>query len=190
MRLEGDASHRFSSSHRSPCRLILASWSTTAAAAVTWALSTRTVLKHAFPIRDGLHAVCHQPTQPLADDRKWKVELAWTSDGRTVVCYRPSVDIPYEHTKPIPRPDPIHNSEETHDHALKTRFEVKGQPLEQGPRIEQLSKRFFTTKHRWYPRGPYHRRRKKRNPPRQMISRCSLRIRNVNFCLICHLRKI
>ncbi|KAK7824896.1 hypothetical protein U0070_014102 [Myodes glareolus] len=28
-----------------------------------------------------------------------KVELALTSDGRTIVCYHPSVDIPYEHTK-------------------------------------------------------------------------------------------
>ncbi|KAF3814573.1 hypothetical protein GH733_017731, partial [Mirounga leonina] len=27
-----------------------------------------------------------------------KVELALTSDGRTIVCYHPSVDIPYEHT--------------------------------------------------------------------------------------------
>ncbi|TKC39891.1 hypothetical protein EI555_021305, partial [Monodon monoceros] len=109
------------------------------------------------------------------------VELALTSDGRTIVCYHPSVDIPYEHTKvcirkslvifnllldyspfftvseekgiPIPRPDPVQNNEETHDLVLKTRLEEKGEYLEQGPMIEQLSKMFFTTKHRWYPRG-------------------------------------
>ena len=33
------------------------------------------------------------------DDYNCKVELALTSDGRTIVCYHPSVDIPYEHTK-------------------------------------------------------------------------------------------
>lgn len=33
------------------------------------------------------------------DDYNCKVELALTSDVRTIVCYRPSVDIPYEHTK-------------------------------------------------------------------------------------------
>jgi len=32
--------------------------------------------------------------------------------------------------------------------------------------IEQLSKMFFTTKHRWYPRGQYHRRRRKLDPPK------------------------
>ncbi|XP_045147929.1 39S ribosomal protein L42, mitochondrial-like [Echinops telfairi] len=150
-------------------------------AAVTWALSTRTVLKYFLSTRNGvLYSVCHQSTQPLADDHKWKMVLAWTSDSRTVVCYCPSVDIPYEHTKPIPRPDPIHNSEETHDRVLKTRFEVKGEPLEQGPRIEQLSKRFFTTKHRWYPHGPYH-RCKKLNPPRQIIS--SLLLLDTFSCL-------
>ncbi|KAB0358899.1 hypothetical protein FD755_009838, partial [Muntiacus reevesi] len=82
-----------------------------------------------------------------------KVELALTSDARTIVCYHPSVDIPYEHTKPIPRPDPVHNNEETHDLVLKSRLEEKSEHLEQGPMIEQLSKMFYTTKHRWYPRG-------------------------------------
>ncbi|NP_001124973.1 large ribosomal subunit protein mL42 [Pongo abelii] len=94
------------------------------------------------------------------------VELAVTSDGRTIVCYHPSVDIPYEHTKPIPRPDPVHNNEETHDQVLKTRLEEKVEHLEEGPMIEQLSKMFFTTKHRWYPHGRYHRCRKNLNPPK------------------------
>ncbi|XP_075407291.1 large ribosomal subunit protein mL42 [Tenrec ecaudatus] len=138
-----------------------------AVAAVTWTLSNRTALKHFLSIRNGvLYSVCHKSTPPLPDDYNCKVELALTSDGRTIVCYHPSVDIPYEHTKPIPRPDPIHNSEETHDHVLKSRLEVKAQPLQQGPMIEQLSEMFFTTKHRWYPHGQYHRRRKKLNPPK------------------------
>ncbi|XP_045152601.1 39S ribosomal protein L42, mitochondrial-like [Echinops telfairi] len=139
-----------------------------AVAAVTWALSNRTVLKHFLSIRNGvLYSVCHKSTPPLPDDYNCKVELALTSDGRTIVCYHPSVDIPYEHTKPIPQPDPIHNSEETHDHVLKTRLEVKDEShKQQGPMIEQLSKMFFTTKHCWYPHGQYHRRRKKLNPPK------------------------
>jgi large subunit ribosomal protein L42 len=47
----------------------------------------------------------------------------------------------------------VHNNEETHDQVLKTKLEEKGEHLEQGSMIEQLSKMFFTTKHCWYPRG-------------------------------------
>ncbi|XDB50042.1 PREDICTED: 39S ribosomal protein L42, mitochondrial [Capra hircus] len=139
-----------------------------ALAAVKWAISSRTILKHLFPIQNGtLYCVGHKSTySSLPDDYNCKVELALTSDARTIVCYHPSVDIPYEHTKPIPRPDPVHNNEETHDLVLKTRLEEKSEHLEQGPMIEQLSKMFFTTKHRWYPRGQYHRRRRKLNPPK------------------------
>ncbi|XP_036920568.1 39S ribosomal protein L42, mitochondrial [Sturnira hondurensis] len=138
-----------------------------AVAAVKWAVSNRTILKRLFPFQNGaLFCVRHKSTySPLPDDYNCKVELALTSDGRTIVCYHPSVDIPYEHTKPIPRPDPVHNYEETLDQVLKTRLEGK-EHLEQGPMIEQLSKMFFTTKHRWYPRGQYHRRHKKSNPPK------------------------
>uniref|UniRef100_A0A8C0A3B9 Large ribosomal subunit protein mL42 n=1 Tax=Bos mutus grunniens TaxID=30521 RepID=A0A8C0A3B9_BOSMU len=126
-----------------------------ALAAVKWAISSRTMLKHLFPVENGaLYCVGHKSTySSLPDDYNCKVELALTSDARTIVCYHPSVDIPYEHTKPIPRPDPVHNNEETHDLVLKTRLEEKSEHLEQGPMIEQLSKMFFTTKHRWYPRG-------------------------------------
>ncbi|XP_014925947.1 39S ribosomal protein L42, mitochondrial isoform X1 [Acinonyx jubatus] len=126
-------------------------------AAVKRVISNRTIWKHLYPIQNGaLYCVCHKSTySPLPDDYNCKVELALTSDGRTIVCYHPSVDIPYEHTKPIPRPDPVCNNEETHDQVLKTRLEEKNEPLEQGPMIEQLSKMFFTTKHRWYPRGQY-----------------------------------
>jgi len=31
-----------------------------------------------------------------------KVELAMTSDLKTIVCYHPSLEIPYEHTKVSP----------------------------------------------------------------------------------------
>ena len=54
------------------------------------------------------------------DDYNYKVELALTSDARTIVCYHPSVDIPYEHTKPIPWPY-VRNNEATHDLVLKMR---------------------------------------------------------------------
>ncbi|XP_053450029.1 39S ribosomal protein L42, mitochondrial-like [Nycticebus coucang] len=139
-----------------------------AGAAVKWVISKRSILKHLFPIQNGvLYCVCHKPTySSLPDDYNYKVELALTSDGRTIVCYHPSVDIPYEHTKPIPLPDPVCNNEETHNQVLKTRLAEKSECLEQGPMIEQLSKMFFTTKHHWYPRGQYHTRRKKLNPPK------------------------
>ncbi|XP_076410771.1 large ribosomal subunit protein mL42 [Peromyscus maniculatus bairdii] len=138
------------------------------ASAVRWVTSNRTVWKHLFPMRNGaLSSVCCKSTySSLPEDYNCKVELALTSDGRTIVCYHPSVDIPYEHTKPIPQPDILHNNEETHEQVLKTKLEEKSKPLKQGPMIEQLSKVFFTTKHRWYPLGQYHRRRKKPDPPK------------------------
>ncbi|XP_041590472.1 39S ribosomal protein L42, mitochondrial-like, partial [Vulpes lagopus] len=141
---------------------------TVALAAVKWAISNRTVWKHLIPIQNGaLYCVCHKSMySPLPDDYNCKVELALTSDGRTIVCYHPSVDIPYEHTKPIPRPYPVHNNEETHDQVLKTRLEEKNEHFEQGLMIEQLSKMFFTIKHHWYPCGQYHRRRRKLDPPK------------------------
>lgn len=40
-----------------------------------------------------------------------KVELALTSDDRTMVCYHPSVDIPYKHTKPLSQPDPMNSDQ-------------------------------------------------------------------------------
>ena len=88
-----------------------------------------------------------------------------TSDGRIIECYYPSMDIPYEHIKPMPQPDPVRN-EETHDLGLKTKLEEKREHFEQGPTIEQLSKMFFTTKHHWYPHGQNHRHCKKPNPPK------------------------
>ncbi|XP_055483977.1 39S ribosomal protein L42, mitochondrial [Psammomys obesus] len=138
------------------------------AAAVKWVITNRSVWKHLFPIQSGaLSIACHKSTySSLPDDYNCKVELALTSDGRTIVCYHPSVDIPYEHTKPIPQPDILHNNEETHEQLIKTKLEEKSKQLKQGAMVEQLSKVFFTTKHRWYPRGQYHTRRRKPNPPK------------------------
>ncbi|XP_007523261.2 large ribosomal subunit protein mL42 [Erinaceus europaeus] len=141
---------------------------TMAVAAVKWAISNRTIWKHLFPLQNGTLNCVHQKStyHSLPDDYNCKVDLALTSDGRTIVCYHPSVDIPYEHTKPIPRPDPVHNHGETHDQILKSRLEENSGNLHQGAMREQLSRMFFTTKHRWYPHGQFHRRRKKLNPPK------------------------
>ncbi|XP_044136448.1 39S ribosomal protein L42, mitochondrial [Bufo gargarizans] len=100
----------------------------------------------------------------LPNDYNCEVKLALTSDGKTIVCYHPTIDIPYEHTKPIPRLDPLHNQEESHEQVLKARLhEAEGKPA---PTMEELSKMFFTTKHRWYPIGQYRRRRIKKDPPK------------------------
>ncbi|XP_014445637.1 39S ribosomal protein L42, mitochondrial-like [Tupaia chinensis] len=124
-------------------------------AVIKCVISKTTILKHFLSTRNGaLYCVCHKSTYSSPpDDYNYKVELALTSDGRMIVCYHPSVDIPCEHTKPIPRQDPVHNNEETHDQGLKSRLEEKSEHLEQGPMVEQLSKIFFTTKPRWYPHG-------------------------------------
>ncbi|XP_040200062.1 39S ribosomal protein L42, mitochondrial [Rana temporaria] len=100
----------------------------------------------------------------LPDDYNCKVELAMTSDGKTIVCYHPSVDIPYEHTRPLPRRDTIENHEDNHDQVLKARLIDISSKRE--PTIEELSKMFYTTKHRWYPVGQYHRRRMKKEHPK------------------------
>ncbi|XP_008591401.1 PREDICTED: 39S ribosomal protein L42, mitochondrial-like [Galeopterus variegatus] len=98
-----------------------------AAAAVKWGGDIKENYLETFPIQNGaLYCVCHKSTSSsVPDDHNCKVELALTSDGSTIVGYHPSVDIPYEHTKPIPRPDPVHNNEETHDQVLKTRLKKK-----------------------------------------------------------------
>ncbi|XP_075065503.1 large ribosomal subunit protein mL42 [Mixophyes fleayi] len=100
----------------------------------------------------------------LPDDYNCKVELAMTSDAKTIVCYHPTVDIPYEHTKPIPQRDPLHSYEESHALVLKARLsDTDPRPA---PTMEELSKMFYTTKHRWYPVGQYHRRRMKKDHPK------------------------
>ncbi|XP_063783690.1 large ribosomal subunit protein mL42 [Pseudophryne corroboree] len=100
----------------------------------------------------------------LPDDYNCKVELAMSSDGKTIVCYHPSVDIPYEHTKPIPRRDPLHSHEESLELVLKAK--LSDPDPKPAPTIEELSKMFYTTKHRWYPVGQYHKRRMKKDPPK------------------------
>ncbi|KAJ8245404.1 hypothetical protein GJAV_G00270380 [Gymnothorax javanicus] len=100
------------------------------------------------------------------DDLNCKVEIGVTSDGKTVVCYHPPIDVPYELTQPLPRPDPLTNPAETHEQVLKAHLSKEVLRDKQGPTIEELSKMFFTTKHRWYPHGQYHTRRRNRNPPK------------------------
>lgn len=107
------------------------------------------------------------------------VEIAVTSDGNTIVCYHPTVDIPYELTQvcmmvsqyisfrfveilpisvfclfqPIVRPDAVTDHAETHEQVLKARLGKEVLNNKQAPTIEELSKMFYTTKHRWYPVG-------------------------------------
>uniref|UniRef100_UPI00402B264C large ribosomal subunit protein mL42-like n=1 Tax=Arvicanthis niloticus TaxID=61156 RepID=UPI00402B264C len=71
--------------------------------AVKWAISNRTIWKHLLPIHnEALLIACHKSTySSLSDDYNCKVDLTLSSEGRTIVCYHLSVDIPYEHSKPI-----------------------------------------------------------------------------------------
>nr|XP_057934277.1 39S ribosomal protein L42, mitochondrial [Doryrhamphus excisus] len=91
------------------------------------------------------------------------VEIGLTSDGSTVVCYHPSVDIPYELTQPLER---VSNMPENHNQVLKAHLSKEVLRDKKGPTIEELSKMFYTTKHRWYPVGQYHMRRIKKDPPK------------------------
>ncbi|KAJ8007159.1 hypothetical protein DPEC_G00114650 [Dallia pectoralis] len=100
---------------------------------------------------------------PSIDDN-CTVEIGATSDGKTIVCYHPTEDVPYELTQPIPRPDPLTNPAETHDQMLKVHLSREVLENKPAPTILELSKMFHTTKHRWYPVGQYHMRRRKTNP--------------------------
>ncbi|XP_075886341.1 large ribosomal subunit protein mL42 [Nelusetta ayraudi] len=102
---------------------------------------------------------------PTLHDPFSNVDIGVTSDGKTIVCHHPTVDIPYELTQPIERPDPLTNTVESHDQILKAHLS-KEVLSKEGPSIEELSKMFFTTKHRWYPIGQYRLRRIKKNPPK------------------------
>uniref|UniRef100_A0A3B3XG96 Large ribosomal subunit protein mL42 n=1 Tax=Poecilia mexicana TaxID=48701 RepID=A0A3B3XG96_9TELE len=96
----------------------------------------------------------------------YEVEIGVTSDGKTIVCYHPAVDVPYELTQPIERPDPLTNQAETHDQVLKAHLSKEVLVGKEGPTIEELSKMFFTTKHRFYPKGQYVSRRINKKPPK------------------------
>ncbi|CAM9363055.1 unnamed protein product [Lampetra planeri] len=116
-----------------------------------------------------LHPCYKSSYSALPDDYNCKVELALTSDGRTIVCHHPALEFPYELSQPMPRPDPVNNTEETYEEMLKARLKVN--PLTQLRKkphhaIEELSRLFYTSKHRWFPVGQYHLRRIKKNPPK------------------------
>lgn len=55
--------------------------------------------------------------------------------------------------QPIERPDLLINQVETHDQVLKAHLSKEVLKDKKGPTIEELSKMFYTTKHRWYPVG-------------------------------------
>ncbi|XP_068442949.1 large ribosomal subunit protein mL42 [Clinocottus analis] len=126
-------------------------------------LSNATQLRH---VQTCLVPMRQKSSGPLPDVHNCNVEIGVTSDGSTIVCYHPTVDIPYELTQPIERPDPLTNSVETHDQILKAHLSKEVLKDNKGPTMEELSKMFFTTKHRWYPVGQYHQRRRNKDPPK------------------------
>ncbi|XP_072309789.1 large ribosomal subunit protein mL42 [Eucyclogobius newberryi] len=109
-----------------------------------------------------LVAVQQKHTRPPLDDPDYcNVQVGVTTNGMTVVCYHPTADVPYELTQAIERPDPVSDVPETHDQVLKAHLSKDVLRENKGPSIEELSKMFFTTKHRWYPVGLYRTRRRK-----------------------------
>uniref|UniRef100_A0A8B9JCG5 Large ribosomal subunit protein mL42 n=1 Tax=Astyanax mexicanus TaxID=7994 RepID=A0A8B9JCG5_ASTMX len=94
-----------------------------------------------------------------------KVDIGVMHDGKAVVCFHPATDTAFALTKPIPRHDLIGDTAETHNLMLKSRLTAENVKNKPDATIEELSKMFYTTKHRWYPVGEYHTRRRKRNPP-------------------------
>eukprot|EP00057_Strongylocentrotus_purpuratus_P003646 XP_003727062.1 PREDICTED: 39S ribosomal protein L42, mitochondrial [Strongylocentrotus purpuratus] len=89
-----------------------------------------------------------------------------SKDKDMIICYHPTESFPYEHTKPIPRPDPS-RPEESAEGMLRVKFKSKSWDKERhGPSIEELSDMFYTTKHRWFPLGIRRRNLAKPKSPR------------------------
>ncbi|KAG9280523.1 39S ribosomal protein L42, mitochondrial [Astyanax mexicanus] len=110
--------------------------------------------------------VCRLSTCAVAVSNKTcKVDIGVMHDGKAVVCFHPATDTAFALTKPIPRHDLIGDTAETHNLMLKSRLTAENVKNKPDATIEELSKMFYTTKHRWYPVGEYHTRRRKRNPP-------------------------
>ncbi|XP_029318088.1 LOW QUALITY PROTEIN: large ribosomal subunit protein mL42 [Cottoperca gobio] len=126
-------------------------------------ISYDTTLRHA---QTCLVTMRQKSSGPSLEGHNCNVEIGVTSDGNTIVCYHPAVDVPYELTQPIDRPDPLTNSVESHDQILKAHLSKEVLKDKKGPTIEELSKMFFTTKHKWYPSGQYHMRRIKKDTPK------------------------
>ncbi|KAM9467963.1 large ribosomal subunit protein mL42 [Clarias gariepinus] len=101
-----------------------------------------------------------------APDNNGVVDLAVARDGKTIVCFHPAPDVAYELTKPIPSTDATLDSTETHDLVLKSQLHKDVLKNQKTPAVEELAKMFYTTKHRWYPVGQYHTRRRNRDPPK------------------------
>ncbi|CAN7988384.1 unnamed protein product, partial [Ixodes hexagonus] len=79
-------------------------------------------------------------------------KIVLTDDGSTIVCWHPEEEFPYEHTKPLPKIDPVLNEG---DSALKLQVRldnIKRHYRNERLEIEALTKLTYTTKHRWYPR--------------------------------------
>ncbi|XP_070558356.1 large ribosomal subunit protein mL42-like [Ptychodera flava] len=93
-----------------------------------------------------------------------KPEVVVSKSGNTIVCYHPSEPFPYEHSRPIARPDPT-KPEQTHEDVLRRSFVKNLQKERQGPDEIELAKMFHTTKHRWFPKNQKLKWQKK-NPPR------------------------
>lgn len=74
-----------------------------------------------------------------------------TDDGSTIVCWHPEQPFPYEHSKPIVRPDPELKES---DSALKVQVRLdhkhRYRQLNKPP-FEELQEITYTTKHQWYP---------------------------------------
>ncbi|XP_034244086.1 39S ribosomal protein L42, mitochondrial [Thrips palmi] len=103
--------------------------------------------------RRGYGLMNYNPSLPLAQSFSSKspaTQVVFADDGRTLVCWHPEPEFPYEHTLPIP--------EEAQQTALLKELN-KGfrdvshlEGMKEELAREELMKMTSTTKHRWFPR--------------------------------------
>ena len=78
-------------------------------------------------------------------------QVVVADDGRTLVCWHPEPEFPYEHSLPLPQEKegarPILKS--MNDAGVQDFSHLEG--MKEELVREQLMKATFTTKHRWFP---------------------------------------
>lgn len=89
---------------------------------------------------------------PLAKSYSSNTQVVVADDGRTLVCWHPEPEVPYELTSPLPKEEVVNQSVISalngNDKSDVSHLEALKEELAR----EQLMKMTFTTKHRWFPR--------------------------------------
>lgn len=102
--------------------------------------------------RRGYGSPVASTSHSYATNNKPTTQVVVADEGRTLVCWHPEPEFPYEHSLPLPK------EAEPSDSALKSLSTIPHikdvshlEGMKEELAREQLMKMTFTTKHRWFP---------------------------------------